>query len=231
MNIHNIIQIMEREPEIYRMLKGCPYHLLQQWEIHSYTKGSMIGCQGEKQEYFYIIISGKVDIYIIAPNGKCYSQAIYEKGDYIGELELFDKLPYICSAKAIDDVLTFRIKRQYFLEWLEQDHNINNHILQTLCRKFYKLSLKAGEDILYPLRWRVCKYLLQIREEGKRTEQGIEVKVNKEKLSEKLAVTERSINRILSSLRESGILDIRNNCILIKSVEKLEEDLKNSCYD
>jgi len=231
MNIHKIIQIIESEPTIYQMMKGCPYHLLQQWEIQSYHKGSMIGCQGERQEYFYIVIEGKVDIYIMAENGKCYSQAIYQKGDYVGELELFDGMPYICSARAINDVVTFRIKRQYFLEWLEQDHNINSHILRTLCSKFYKLSLKAGEDLLYPLRWRVCKYLLQIKDEGRKTEQGIEVKVNKENLSEKLAVTERSINRILGSLREAGILELKNNYILIKSIERLEEEQKSSCYD
>lgn len=231
MNIHDIIRIIESEPAIYRILKGCPYHLLQRWEIQSYSKGSMIGYQGERQEFFYIVIEGKVDIYVMEGNGKSYSQAIYTKGDYIGELEIFDGLPYVCSARAMNEVLTFRIKRQYFLEWLEQDHNINHYMLRTLCKKFYKLSLKAGEDILYPLRWRVCKYLLQLQAEGNRTEQGIELEVNKESFSEKLAVTERSINRVLSSLREAGILEIRSNYIIIKNVKKLEGEQKNSCYD
>lgn len=221
MDIHKIIQIIESNPEIYEMLKYCPYEILKQWSLKEYKKGEFILNQGEVYDCFYILVEGTVDIYVMSETGKKYSLAIYKKGNYIGEHEIFDRMPFSCFAEGISDVKLLKIEREYFLKWLELDRNISAYITKTLCRQFYRLSSKAGKDTLYTLKQRICQYLVD-NLNNKGNGYILKLNIEKEKLSEQMAVTQRSVNRILKDLKEKGIIDIDNNNIMIKDLECLK---------
>lgn len=231
MIIHNIVNIIENDTEIFKILRSCPYEILKQWEIKDYPEGTIICRQGEIYNYFYIIVSGFADIYIMAESGKKYSQAVYTKGDYIGELEIFEEKPYSCSVQALTQVRFLQLKRECFLKWIELDKNINSYVMQTLCRQFYNLSQKAGEDTLYSLKQRVCNHLINSVNEKQKCNGDIVVNLQKEQLSEGFAVTQRSINRILQSLKEKNIIDVKNTYILIKDMDGLEKEEKKSRYE
>src|SRR5699024_1708374 len=192
------------------MLKDCPYSILKRWEMKSYSKGDMICHQNMTYDYFYIIIKGKANIYIMAENGKKYSQSIYEKGDYFGELEIFDRKPYICSVEAITNLELIRLHRKYFLQWIEKDRYFSLYMSKTLCDNFYKLSKKAGENTLYSLKYRICSYLINSIDNGVKQDEGISININKEQLSYQLAVTQRSINRILQELKKKSLIEVGN---------------------
>jgi CRP-like cAMP-binding protein len=230
MNIHNIVNIMENDTEIFNILKNCPYEILKQWEIEDYPEETVVCRQGEIYDYFYIIVSGLADIYITAENGKKYSQAVYSKGNYIGELEIFEEKPYICSVQALTQIRLLVLRREYFLKWIEMDKNINSYMLQTLCSQFYRLSQKAGEDTLHSLKQRVCKYLINSGNGKTKCENQVIVNIEKEQLSEKFAVTQRSINRILQYLKEKDIIDVNSTYIIIKDIDELKkEEEKSRC--
>lgn len=217
-------EIIESNPSIREMLKYCPYDVLKQWEIKDYPKGYIVCQQDMYYNFFYIIVEGYANIYITAENGKKYVQSIYKKGDFFGELEIFEQKPYICSVEALTDLKVLRINRESFLEWLDKDKNFLLYITKALCNSFYKLSKKAGEDTLYSLKYRVCNYLIYCLDKGIKKGDAIEIKLQKEQLSEQFVVTQRSINRILKYLKEKGIIEVRNKSILIIDVEKLKEE-------
>ena len=101
-----------------------------------------------------------MNIYRISKEGKKYSQAIYKKGDYFGELEVFSMKPYVCSVETITEARVWRIPRRPFLRWVELNKNFLLYLINTLCDSFYRLSKKAGEDTLYPRKYRICNFAL-----------------------------------------------------------------------
>jgi len=220
----HIIEIIESNKGIKKILRDCPYEILKKWEFKEYSKGQLICHQDMQYEYFYIIVKGYANISLTAENGKKYSQAIYKNGDYFGELEIFDNKPYICSIEALTDIQVIRIGRENFLKWIDKDRSFSLHIMKTLCDSFYKLSKLAGENTLYSLKYRLCNYLLYRLDSGVKSSSGIEINVNKEQLSEQFAVTSRSINRILQQLKENGIIDVSNNSINIIDIKRLREE-------
>lgn len=228
MNLHEVI---EKNSGIFNMLKNCPYEILKKWEIKNYQRNYAICKQGEIYNYFNIIIEGYVNIYTTAENGRRYSQAIYKKGNFFGELEIFDRKPYICFVETLTDVTIMRIEREHFLKWLELDWNIINYITRTLCDQFYTLSKKAGEDTLYTLKQRVCHYLICCYHEGIESRDMIKLNIKKEQLSEQFAVTQRSINRVLHYLKENNIIDVKSDYIVIKDMEKLQQEEEISRYE
>lgn len=220
-----INEIIEKSPKIYEIIKGCPYEILKKWQIKKVKKGEVVLRQGEVYDYFFIVARGIVDIYIMSEQGKKYSEAVYKEGDYIGELEIFERKPYSCFVEALSDVSLIYLQRDDFFKWIEMDNNINRYLMKTLCRQFYDLSMKAGEDTLYPLRKRICRYLLlKMTKKGK----SYCVDFDKYKVSEQMAVTPRSINRVLKDLKEEGIILESNGNIEILEIKTLENEAKNN---
>lgn len=229
MDIHKLINIIEGSPQIYEMLKYCPYSILKRWNMRDYPKGHVIFKQGEAYNHFCIAVSGYIDIYVMAENGKKYSQAIYTTGDFIGELEIFEKKPFSCFVEAITDVKLLEIDRECFFQWIELDKNIGSYITKTLCSQFYRLSQKAGQDTLYSLKQRLCYYLITCT--NAQNCKNERINIQKDKLSEQLAVTQRSINRVLQHLKEKDIIDIEDNSVIIRDLDALKMEEEVSRYE
>ncbi len=225
MELNAFKQIIDANSELYQIFKGCPYEILRHWEMNEYRAGTVICRQGEIIDRLYIIIDGYADIYYMAENGRKYSLITLKDGDVVGEIEILDKRPYSANMEAYSDLKTLEITRDYFLKWMDMDRNINYTITRILSNRFYHLVLKAGKDTLYTLKYRLCAYLLS---RGKHISPkktiDVEIKFNKEKLSEEFAVTSRSINRILNGLQKRSILEIRANSVLIRNLEKLSKE-------
>lgn len=229
MDIQQIATVIDNNPTIYEILKYCPYEILKHWEVKQYPPGAIICRQGEVYDDFYIIADGCVDIYVMAENGKKYSQAVYKKGNFIGELEIFERIPYICFVEAKTDLTLLVIQRQFFMHWLELDRNITAYITKIICNQYSKLAQKAGEDTLYSLKQRLCHYILSCCRET--VVRPIEINLEKEQLSERFAVTSRSINRILQYLKEQEIIEIKPNSIVIRDIDKLIQEEAASRYE
>ncbi|MGD8190479.1 Crp/Fnr family transcriptional regulator [Brevibacillus ginsengisoli] len=231
MNVQTIADIIENNQTIYQMLKHCPYEILRHWHLSEYPSGTIIFHQGDVQESFYIIVDGSVDINIMAENGKKYSQATYHSGYMIGELEIFDQKPFVCNVEALTNVKLIELKREIFFQWLKLDQNFHQYITRSLSSQFYRLSRKAGDDNLYSLYHRVCRYLIDYLEQGVKKRQGTEINVNKHMLSQQFAVTHRSINRILQVLKEKEIIEINSHTLIIRNSTRLKEEEQLSRLD
>jgi CRP-like cAMP-binding protein len=230
MNIGDIINIIESNPYIYELMKYCPYEILKRWDYREYSSGSIICNQGERYDLFFVIVKGYINIYYMAENGKKYIQSIYKEGNFIGELEIFDRKPYICFVESLSDTKLLQLNQKYFLEWLTLDRYAHSFITKEICKQFYDLSQKAAEDTLYSLKKRICNYLLSFCL-NKIDSIPIRINLEKEQLSEMFAVTSRSVNRILKHLKEEGAIEIKPESIIIKSPSLLSKEEKKSLYD
>jgi len=231
MDLNELSEMIDSIPNLYEIFKSCPYEILKQWVLREYKAGALICNQGEKSDYLSIIVSGIADVYYEAENGGKYSQAVIEKGQFIGEFEIFDKKPYICSVQALTDLKLLQIKREYFLRWLAEDKRICFYLAKYACHQFYLFSHKAGTNALYPLKTRLCNYLISASRKGEKEPDGIRLRINKEKLSEELAVTARSVHRILQALKSKNIIETKSGYILIKDLVALAQEEEDSKYE
>lgn len=200
--INNLISIIENSPSVYQYLMNCPYQILRCWSIIDFRKKQKIVTQGEICDDFYILESGLVDVNTVSEDGRQYSHAIYKEGNYLGELEIFDRMEYCCSAVALTDGRLLQISRSDFLRWMEIDRNIENVLMRNVCSKFYTLSVKAASDSFYSLKYRLCEFLLQCARQHDYMDRGQRLLINKAALSSYLAVTNRSVNRVIRELKE-----------------------------
>lgn len=229
--ILEVIKIIDSNPILYKIFKSCPYEILHYWDVKKYPAGATVCRQGEIIDCFNIIADGLIDVYFISEKGKRYNIASHKTGAIIGEIEFFEKKPFVCSVEAGTDLTLLEIKRDYFLKWVNEDRNISSYLIEVLSNKFYYYSLKVNTDILYPLKVRICSYLLSRCKQLSKNTTNIEIKLNKEKLSEELAVTPRSIHRILHNLQSKDIIEVKTDAIIVKNLEKLAIEEENTRHD
>jgi CRP-like cAMP-binding protein len=222
-----IVEIINCNPILLEIFKSCPYEILNYWDIKQYPAGTTIFHQGEIIDTLNIVVDGFADIYLMKENGKRYYIATHQSGAFIGEIEIFEKRPSVCSVEAYTDLTVLEIKRDYFFKWIAEDRNIGSYVIKVLAREFHDYSIKTGNDILYPLKVRICSYLLSRSKQPSTKATNIEVKINKEKLSEELAVTIRSIHRVLHDLQSKNIIEVKTNVIIVKNRDKLASEDEN----
>jgi CRP-like cAMP-binding protein len=224
-NIDDVITIIEQEKGIFELLKGCPYEVLKEFSVVRSRQGEFILNQGQIYDSLYIVVGGLIRIYVMTESGRKYTLAVYRQGNYIGEHEIFDQKPYSCFVEAISDVVLLRLKRAPFIKWLSLDRNISDSFTRSLCHQIYMLSEKAGVDALYSLRQRICQYLVSAA--GKE----VRVLLDRESLSELMGVATRSVNRILKSLREEGLISIERNFLVIHDWDALQSESEIKMHD
>jgi CRP-like cAMP-binding protein len=87
----------------------------------------------------------------------------------------------------------------------------------------YQFTKKATAESFYSLRHRICQYLISAPTKMEK------ITVNRKYLSELMAVTARSINRILKDLRDDGIIKIEKSFVIILDWQalKVEAEITN----
>lgn len=216
-NLLKLLELVEQDKVLFQLLRQCPYEILRNFQVREYKDSRFVLNQGEIYNTFYIVASGYADIYVESEHGKKYLLCTYGKGDYIGELELFQQAGYISRVEARGDVTMLELDRTYFVKWIRMDNNFNEYMIRTLCSNSYRMCMEMGHNTLYTLKQRICQYLVgNAGMDGK-----LRFVVSSEMLSQKMAVTQRSVNRILKQLKEDGIIELNKGNIIIRNYEAL----------
>lgn len=216
-NFLEVLEVLEQDKTIYGIFKNCPYEILRDVRLKRYPEGKFILEQGEIYNTFYILVEGYADIFVESDQGKKYYISTYDKGRFIGELEMFEQKPYMSRVESRGAVTTLELGRDKYLKWLECDQNFSRYILRILCKGTYSSMQKMGTNTLYSLKPRICQFLIE-NADGK----GIlRSPLSAELLSERMAVTPRSVNRVLKELRDKDILEINKTNVIIKDYQQL----------
>lgn len=216
-NVMEVLELLERDKKIYEIVKGCPYEILKTLKLKKYKAGEFILQQGEIYDTFYLMVEGYADIIVESSQGKKYYLCTYGKGQFIGEMEMFEQRPYMSRIEARGPVKTLELSREYYLRWLESDRDFNQYILRTLCSESYQTMTKMGNNTLYSLKQRICQFLVE-----NTNEKGVaNMPLSAEQLSERMGVTARSVNRVLKELKDQNILEIHKTNVVVKDYQQL----------
>lgn len=223
-NLTELLELIENDDIIYKIFRQCPYEILRKVRIRHYGSRQFSLAQGAVIDVLYIIIEGTADIYVESEHGKRYTITTYRKGDYIGEFEIFSRLPYISGVESAEAISVLEIDRDVFLKWVQLDKNFSEYMISTLCDTCYMMCKNMGENTLYPLKQKICQYFINNADEDGNFRNPVYTGT----LGAQMAVTQRSVNRIVKQLKEKGIINISRGEVVIKDYAALlrEKDIR-----
>ncbi len=154
--------------------------------------------QNEAVSYIYIIKEGIAKCYITESNGKDYILEFMGSGEIVGELEILHNTKSLTNIEAISNLQVLRIHRDYFLEMLQQNWQLNLLILKELAQRLAQTSSRASYQQNYPLEYSILKIIYLFSNQP--------LQLSKKDLADYLGITVRSLNRTLLALQQKGIL-------------------------
>ena len=190
------------------------------------NKNQFLFQEGDDPECFFFVKHGHIMLTKQAPNGKNLIINVLTSGDFCGEVGVFNNIPYIASAQALEDTSVYFIRRENLLPFI-QDHP--NMILELIGMSVKKLI--EAFSMIYglgnkSLKQRVAFTLLKLSENI--GEIGISfitirIPITRQHLAEMVGSTPESVSRIMANLKREGIIKSVRRKIAILNEEALRQ--------
>ena len=205
---------------------------LSQRNIHTITRKrhAYLTYCGLEQQYTYILKEGVVKTSIILKDGREFNIA-YLKGPNIisllrDEISSYTSAPFNVLVET-EEATFYLIPRVEFWNYINNDRKLQDYV-----KEYYRLNLAEAiqRQQLMSMNGRtgaVCAFLYTlVHQFGKEHKNGwlIDFPVTNEDIAGFCGISTRnSVNRILHSLKEQGIIDIQNQKILVMDMLYMQQ--------
>ena len=190
---------------------------LEALEAHSVTKSirkiTLFIDKGDESSSLYIIVSGKVKVYISDENGKEIILNTMGEGEYLGELALLADMPRTASVMTLEDSKFIVITKAAFRDCLSKHADMSLKLIQSLAYRVAALTENVSNLALGDVYTRVAATLQNQAKEidGK---QVIE-QITQQQLADMVGATRQMVSLIFKDLKSGGYLTIENRRITI----------------
>lgn len=106
-----------------------------------YTNGEIIVRQGESGDCMYEILEGKVEV-IEESREQPVQLAVLSKGDFFGEMAVFEREVRSATVRAVGDVRALTIDRKNLLRRISEDPSLAFRILEKMSHRIRDLNKK-----------------------------------------------------------------------------------------
>jgi CRP/FNR family transcriptional regulator len=183
-----------------------------------YSKGEYFFSEGDDAAGFYIILSGKVKIFKLSPDGKEQIFHILEDHEPFGEAAVFAGSHYPASAQALSETPVIFFPTHKFISLISQEPSLALSMLALLSLRLRKLTILVENLSLKEVPGRLSAYLLLLNENNRSTP-VIELGVSKNQMASLLGTIPETLSRILKRMNDDKLIksDARSITILDKA--------------
>ena len=189
-------------------------------------KREILFSEGEEARGFYVILSGKVKLYKVSPDGKEQILHVVSAPDAFAEAALFLEGSYPAFAEALSDSQLLFFPKRDFIQLIEKNAQLSINMIVSLSQFLKRFASLIEELSLKEVSSRIAKYLidlsLKLSKEG-RSPKEVELDLSKTQLALKLGTISETLSRTLAKMKAKGIIDVKKNRIIILNREALEE--------
>ncbi|MBF0127833.1 MAG: cyclic nucleotide-binding domain-containing protein [Magnetococcales bacterium] len=100
-----------------------------------FQAGEVVFRQGDPADCLFVILEGKLEVFVEHEDGTISLLTIMEKHDVFGLISLFRGTPRMATARALTEVRLLSIDQRGFLKWLGEDPSLNLRIFQKMAER------------------------------------------------------------------------------------------------
>lgn len=180
----------------------------------SYAKNTLVMCEGDRSDSLYIVLTGKVKVFLSDEEGKEVTLNTQGPGEYFGELAMLDEAPRSASVVTVEDTKLAVVSKAAFDECLEKNPKIALTLIRGLARRLRELTENVRNLALMDVYGRVARTLLDLAED-KGGKQVISQKLTQREIASMVGASREMVSRILRDLSVGGYITIENRIITI----------------
>ncbi|MFI4912470.1 MAG: Crp/Fnr family transcriptional regulator [Sedimentisphaeraceae bacterium JB056] len=169
---------------------------------------------GDKADGFYLIISGRVEIFRSSENGRRQVLHVLGEGQSLGEVPLFEGACYPAAAAAMEKTQTIYIRGSEFLDIAFEKPEILLEMLAVLSKRLRKFVNLIDALSLKDVSERLIGYL----KENADADGTTTLDCSKAELAGRLGTIPETLSRALNKLKSDGTIEIEQNTITLQTL-------------
>jgi CRP/FNR family cyclic AMP-dependent transcriptional regulator len=181
--------------------------------LRTYPKQAIIVSEGDETDSLYVVLSGRVKIYLADEHGKELILAIKGPGQYFGEMVL-DGEPRSASVMTLEPSQFAILSRADFRAFLVTHAEVALQLIHNLIRVARGLNHSVRNLAMLDVYGRVARILLDlaVERDGKLV---IPERLTQKDIAARVGASREMINRILRDLTAGGYVSVQAGRITI----------------
>lgn len=183
-----------------------------------YPAKSTLIYAGDKSESLFFIIRGSVTVLIEDDDGREMIIAYLNRGDFIGEMGLFDDNPTRSAwIKAKTECEVAEISYAKFKEVIREDPEFMFRIGQQMANRLRDTTGKVGSLAFLDVTGRVARTLLELtREPDAMTHpDGMQIKITRQEIGRIVGCSREMVGRVLKNLEDQGLVQVSGKTMVV----------------
>ncbi|MCY1200986.1 CRP-like cAMP-activated global transcriptional regulator [Achromobacter veterisilvae] len=184
----------------------------------SLPSGASLFSQGQVENVFYVVVTGKVHVHMLSEDGHESILNIMGPGSVIGEAAAFLGQPRYSSARAIEDTSLLRFETGRIPALVRQDPDFALALIYLLSVKQRQMVARLRQAIFDPPEQRVIRFFDQFRQTHQDAcgpQAPITVNLTHEQIGSLVDLSRVTVTRVLNRLKREGLLDLDGKKIML----------------
>ncbi len=220
-NTENIKQNLKRHHLFSELTDSQLDRVSQFSQQQKLVEGQRLFTQADKVTSFYMVISGKIKLFRMSPDGQEKIIEIVKAGEVFAEALMFtNQIGYPVSSAALAETIVISINANNFQEMLRGSTATCLLMLGSMSFQLRKLIKEIDTITLHSGTCRVASYLIQEMSEDKN---NFTLDTPKNVIAARLSVKPETFSRIIKNLKNQDILTIEGNSVTVHNIDALKE--------
>ncbi|MCP4076264.1 MAG: Crp/Fnr family transcriptional regulator [Gammaproteobacteria bacterium] len=213
-NINRVINTLHKTALFEGLDEVVLKQLSSQVVSRQFPKNSIIVTQGDETDSLYVIMDGKVDVFLQNDKGKEIIINSLGECDTFGELAPLGGIPRQASIITTESSILIVISRQVFMDTLLTKPAISMRIINRLIDLIQNLTEEVSSLALEDVYSRVVRVLYKHAE--KVGDKLVTEKLTQQDIALRVGATREMVHRILKELKTGGYISIEGKHITIE---------------
>jgi len=213
------VHLLENVPLFQGLSKTDMAALSSHAVIRTHKKNTIVIHEGDHSDSLYVILAGRVRIFLSDEDGKEVDLNILCPGEYFGELAALDNFPRSASVITLEECRFTVVSKKEFDSCLTKNPQIAVRIIDELSARFRSMTENVKSLALMDVYGRVARTLINLAAESDDGKLVIKQKLTQQDLANMVGASREMVSRILKDLTKGGYITVKNKYITIQ--EKL----------
>jgi len=189
--------------------------LANHFALRHFPKNTIVIYEGDDTNSLYVILEGKVKVYLADEAGKEIILNTQGAGEYFGEVSLLDEGPRSASVITTEECQFAVLMKQDFIDCLTENPHMSFKIIQGLTQRLRALSENVRSLALMDVYGRVARLLLELAEEQGNS-QIIPEKLTHNDIAAQVGASPKMVSRIMLELKKGGYIRKADGQLIIE---------------
>ena len=180
----------------------------------NYPKGAIIITEGDPSDSLYVILAGRVKVYLSDGAGHEVVLAVHRAGTYVGEMA-FDDAPRSASVMTLEPCTLSVLSGKQFKDFVVAKPEAAVHLIRNLIHRARVASESIRNLALLDVYGRVARLLLDLAQE-KDGRLVIDQPYTQQELAQRVGCSREMVSRIFKDLVAGGYIKLEGRRISIE---------------